>query len=332
MPPMPPVEIRAALHTGQGRPERHRRGVKVDVAPAKGDYLAPAGTGHRGEAEVADHVVSGGGEDRLQRLVGRRLAPGLTGLRWLDAVGRVGHDQVPANRSGQRGVEDCVHPPHRRLSHAGGPPARVEVVDVDRAQAVECDVAQLRDGVVAVAGQRGVWLPGRALLPTRSGGGLPSAPSAGPSLPPTIAACGGPRLSQELRQLSLSLAASPRVRRLDGAEDRLALARERVLGVDDELPRRARSCDQRQSSWSPIVAFGPKTAPRWNWPLNVAVRPGHQTLRHHLRGIRQALEPPGTSARGLHRQEPRAGRRLPRLRASASRSRLLTTLRGRGGT
>jgi hypothetical protein len=36
--------------------------------------------------------------------------------------------------------------------------------------------------------------------------------------------------------VSALLAAPPRIRRPDRAEDRLALARERVLGVDDELP------------------------------------------------------------------------------------------------
>ena len=54
---------------------------------------------------------------------------------------------------GQRGVEDCVHPTHCRLGHTSGPPARVEVADVDRAQAVEGDVADLRRDVSVDAGQ-----------------------------------------------------------------------------------------------------------------------------------------------------------------------------------
>jgi hypothetical protein len=56
---------RAALHPGQGGGECDRGRVEVDVAPPEGDHLAAAGAGNCGEAEVADHVVARGCEDRL---------------------------------------------------------------------------------------------------------------------------------------------------------------------------------------------------------------------------------------------------------------------------
>jgi len=142
----------AALHPGERRRESHRALVEVEVSPAEGDHLAPPRAGDGRQAEVADHVVAGRSDDGHQHVVGGRLAAGLAWLWRFDAICRVGHDQVPADGLGQRRVEDGVHPTHRGLRHPAGPPDAVEVVDVDRSQPVEGDVADVRRDVVADAG------------------------------------------------------------------------------------------------------------------------------------------------------------------------------------
>jgi hypothetical protein len=93
--------------------EQDRAFRQVEVAPAQRHELASSSGRDCCKPELAGVVRVGRVEERAEHLVGRGLASGLGRLGPLDAVGRVGLDEVPAHRLTEGRVQQVVHPPNR---------------------------------------------------------------------------------------------------------------------------------------------------------------------------------------------------------------------------
>jgi len=93
--------------------EQDRAFRQVEVAPAQRHELASSSARDCCKPELAGVVPIGRVEERAEQFVGRGLASGLGRLGPLDAVGRVGLDEVPAHRLTEGRVQQVVDPPNR---------------------------------------------------------------------------------------------------------------------------------------------------------------------------------------------------------------------------
>jgi hypothetical protein len=135
---------RSARHLAERAGPADGCAVEVDVRPAERAELATAATGQRAEAEEDGQGPGGLGDhaDNLgrRRRVDVRLRP--SGALHLGC--RVANDETQALRPVERGPQDVVHPADRPLGQPSGPELGVELLHVDRAQALDRDRADVR--------------------------------------------------------------------------------------------------------------------------------------------------------------------------------------------